>query len=171
MKKFNPVQGFSHPDATSASWPECLGAWLYQLPQGMQDVIQGAEMVLAQLRVKLEIGQQEDRENPPASRPAKAPSGPRKKGDLSDSREKLVAALTKHHRYAEGGCLELEPIGVNALARLAGTSRATACRFFAQQFRGHKGYRTACRDPGTLGAALRLLNRDFPPHILLRGSP
>ena len=84
-----------------------------------------------------------------------------------DSRLKLISALTKHHQYAEGGCLNLEPIGNNELAKAAGVSPSTASAFFNDKFLGHTNYKALCRDAGKITAALKLLNDEFAPYHLL----
>jgi hypothetical protein len=111
-------------------------------------------------------------EPPDAPAPARTPTPrPKRSTEPGEARAKLIAALTKHHRYADGGCLNLEPIGNNELARLAGVDRATASAFFKQQFGGHGKYKTACADSATLTAALKLLNGEFSPHCLYGGKP
>ena len=84
-----------------------------------------------------------------------------------DGKAKLVAALTKHHQYADGGCLNQEPIGNNELAKAAGVSPSTASAFFNDKFQGHTKYKALCRDAGYLTAALKLLNDEFAPYHLL----
>src|SRR5262249_32651563 len=37
--------------------------------------------------------------------------------ERGEGRAKLIAALTKHHQYANGGCLNLDHIGNNELAK------------------------------------------------------
>jgi hypothetical protein len=91
---------------------------------------------------------------------------PKRSTERGEGREKLIAALTKHHRYADGGCLNTEPINNNELARLAGVDKATASAFFKAKFRGHAKYRAACRDAGRLADALKVLNGEFSPHDL-----
>lgn len=83
----------------------------------------------------------------------------------------LVAVLTKHHKYAEGSCLNLEPVGNNELAKAAGVSASTASGFFQDEFEGHAQYTTLCRDAGKLIAALKLLNGEFAPHHLYGRRP
>lgn len=80
---------------------------------------------------------------------------------------KLIAALTAHHQYVEGGCLNSGPIGCNELARRAGVSAATASAFFTDKFKGYARYKTLCRDTGRLAAAIKLLNDEFAPYHLL----
>lgn len=84
----------------------------------------------------------------------------------SDKYAVLVAALTKHHKYADGGCLSLEPIKARGLADAANVSPATASRFFHDKFHGHANYKTACRS-GRIADCLKLLNGDISPEILI----
>ena len=91
--------------------------------------------------------------------------------ERGEGRAKLISALTKHHKYADGGCLNLEPIGNNALARLAKVSESTASAFFNKEFDGHTKYRAVCRDATRLVPALKLLNQEFPAHILFGRAP
>ncbi len=100
--------------------------------------------------------------------PAPAPAPGRKRStERGEGRAKLIAALTKHHRYADGSCLNQGPIGNNELARAAGVSASTASAFFNDKFQGHTKYKALCRDAGKLAAALKLLNDEFSPHVLL----
>ncbi len=96
---------------------------------------------------------------------------PKRSTERGEARIKLISALTKHHEYADGGCLKLEPIGNNELARLAGVDQATASAFFQQQFKGHGKYKAVCGDVATLIAALKILNGEFSPHLLYGAKP
>src|SRR5262249_5272125 len=98
--------------------------------------------------------------------PTDGPTEPTRKRstERGEGRAKLIAALTKHHQYADGGCLNPEPIGNNELARQAGVSDSTASAFFNNEFEGHTRYKALCRDLGRLVAALKLLNNEFSPH-------
>lgn len=98
---------------------------------------------------------------------AKATKRSTKRGD-GDA--KLVAALTNHHQYADGGCLNQENIGNNELARLADVSESTASAFFNKRFKGHAKYRAVCRDKQLLISALKLLNQDYSPWLLFEGA-
>jgi hypothetical protein len=96
--------------------------------------------------------------------------------ERGEGRAKLIGALTKHHKYADGSCLNLEPIGNNELARLAEVSESTASAFFNTEFNqgetgGHTVYRALCRDPGRLADSLKLLNGEFSPHHLYGRTP
>jgi hypothetical protein len=76
----------------------------------------------------------------------------------------LVAALTKHHRYADSGYPNREPIGNNELARQAGASPATAKRFFDKWFKGYARYRAIClRDISRLIDTIKAMNGEFVP--------
>lgn len=96
---------------------------------------------------------------------------PKRSTERGEARAKLIAALTKHHQYADDGCLNGEPIGNNELARLAKVDRATASAFFKQEFKGHGKYRAACADSVRLVAALKLLNGEYAPHLLYGSKP
>jgi hypothetical protein len=95
-----------------------------------------------------------------------AEPGKKRSTERGEGRAKLIAALTKHHRYADGGCLNQEPVGNNELARAVGVSTSTASDFFRDEFEGHAKYKALCRDSGRLVAALKLLNNEFAPHNL-----
>jgi|GEM_PF-1604648 hypothetical protein len=88
-----------------------------------------------------------------------------------DGREKLISALTKHHKYADGSCLNQEPIGNNELAKLANVSKSTASEFFRKAFGGTEKYRAACSKLDLLIPALKLLNNEFSPHLLFGDNP
>jgi hypothetical protein len=88
-----------------------------------------------------------------------------------EARVKIIAALTLHHKYRDGSCLNQAPIGVNELAKKTGVSKSTASSFFKDRFGGHVKYRAACRDKMKLIAALRLLNDEFPPKHLFGRTP
>ncbi len=88
-----------------------------------------------------------------------------------EGRTKLIAALTKHHQYANGGCLNLEPIGNNELARMADVSISTASEFFTKEFKGYTKYRASCGNASGLVAAIKLLNQEFSPHYLFGTKP
>ena len=53
----------------------------------------------------------------------------------------MIAALTQHHQYADSGCLNFEPIGVNEFARQATVSSSSASGFFKGKFGGHTKYK------------------------------
>jgi hypothetical protein len=91
--------------------------------------------------------------------------------ERGEGRAKLIAALTKHHKYADNGALNLEPIGNNVLARLAEVSESTASAFFGKEFGGHAKYRATCANAAQLVAALKLLNQEFSPHHLFGANP
>src|SRR5262249_42254295 len=105
--------------------------------------------------------------------PTDGPTEPTRKRstERGEGRAKLIAALTKHHQYADGGCLNLEPIGNNELARQADVSESTASAFFNDKFLGHTKYRTVCRDAGNLADSLKALNGEFSPHHLYGRRP
>jgi hypothetical protein len=111
---------------------------------------------------------------PNAAEPWTVASPPRKakrSTERGEGRIKLIAALTMHHQYGAGGCLNREPVGNNELARLAEVSESTASAFFHKQFGGHTQYRAMCAEATRLVAALKLLNQEFSPHHLFGAKP
>lgn len=88
-----------------------------------------------------------------------------------EARAKIVAVLTDHHQYADGSCLNQEPIGNNELARKAVVAKSTAKSFFDNAFRGHSKYVAGCRNLPGLIASLKLLNDEFSPHLLFGSTP
>ncbi|MEX0979296.1 MAG: hypothetical protein WDZ48_10610, partial [Pirellulales bacterium] len=130
------------------------------------------------IKVKLAADVQAERENGRSKSPSTAPEPTKSKRstERGEGRAKLIAALTKHHKYADGSCLNLESIGNNELARLAGVSESTASAFFNNEFnqgesRGYATYRVICRDPSRLADSLKVLNGEFSPHHLYGRTP
>lgn len=105
------------------------------------------------------------------AKPSTAPPKRKRSTERGEGRAKLIASLTNHHKYADGSCLNLEPIGNNELARLAKVRESTASAFFKQQFKGHGKYKVICADAAKLAAALKLLNGEFSPHHLYGAIP
>ena len=95
----------------------------------------------------------------------------KKSTDRGDGRTKLIAALVKHHQYADNCCLNTAPIGNNELATAAGVSTSTASEFFSDKFEGHSKYKAVCRQRDRLLSALMLLNDDYSPHHLYGSRP
>jgi hypothetical protein len=95
---------------------------------------------------------------------------PKRSTARGEGRAKLVSALTAHHQYANNGCLNLEPVGNNELARQADVSPSTAKAFFDDGFKGHKKYKVLCRDARGLVLALKMLNDELSPYHLLGES-
>jgi len=100
---------------------------------------------------------------------------PKRSTEPGEGRTKIIAALSKHHNYAHDSCLNLEPIGVGVLARLAGVGKATCSRFFNAEFNngeksGHAKYRRACGDKDILLHSLKLLRQEVRPSILFNTS-
>lgn len=97
---------------------------------------------------------------------------PKQRNAPGEARNKLIAALTLHHKYSVDSCLCQNPITINALARLAGISPSTAFAFFETVFQGHENYIHACQDTRRLIGVLKLLNDEFiPRESLKRGRP
>lgn len=105
------------------------------------------------------------------SRRSVSPRKQKRSTERGEGRVKLIAALTQHHNYADNGCLNLEPIGNNELARLARVDKATASAFFKRDFKGHGKYKAACADATSLLTALKLLNGEFAPYQLYCSKP
>lgn len=95
---------------------------------------------------------------------------PKRSTARGEGKVKLIAALTKHHQYADGSCLNLEPIGSNQLAQMAEVADSTASDFFRKQFGGHSSYRAQCHEKSKIVGALKLLNQEFTPHGLSRSA-
>lgn len=95
--------------------------------------------------------------------------GEKRSTERGEGRAKLIAALSKHHRYDDGSP-NMNPINNNELARLAKVDKATASAFFRKQFGGHGEYKTMCRDSARLAASLKHLNGDYTPAILFGGK-
>ena len=95
-----------------------------------------------------------------------SPSGrkPKRSTTSGEARIKLIAALTAHHEYEDGGCLNWEPIGCRQLADLADVSEASSSRFFMAEFGGHSKYKATCARGagGRLIDKLRNLNGESP---------
>jgi len=113
---------------------------------------------------------------PPGGTTASGTGKHKRSTGKGEARVKLIAALTKYHQYADGGCLNLEPIGNNELARLADVSKSRTSEFFCNEFnKGNKGgrakYRVICRDAGRLADSLKALNGEFSPHDLYGRRP
>jgi hypothetical protein len=114
---------------------------------------------------------------PPAEQGSELAKRPKRSTERGEGRAKLIAALTLHHRYADGSCFNSEPIGNNELARRAEVSTSTAKGFFDEEFggrereKGHAKYKIVCRDVGRLVDSLKALNGEFSPHDLYGRRP
>jgi hypothetical protein len=97
--------------------------------------------------------------------PAAANGVPKQRNTMKCNNQiKLIAALTQHHQYADGSCLNAEPIGNNELARQAEVGRATANRFFDKWFGGHAVYCGICRrNTRKLVDTIKAMNGEFVP--------
>ena len=94
---------------------------------------------------------------------------PKRSTERGEAEAKLIAALTKHHQYAEGGCMKWDPIGSNVLAEKAKVGKGSANRFFNKWFGsakeakdGYRNYRIACNGKDKLIAILKSMNGDMP---------
>lgn len=96
-----------------------------------------------------------------ASPPPKTPVKPKKSTVKGEGQAKLIAALAKHHKYADGECLNMKPIGNNQLAEMADVARSTVHGFFKKQFGSLSEYRATCaRNPSGLAMKIGVLNGD-----------
>lgn len=87
-----------------------------------------------------------------------------------EARTKLISALTLHHKYEDGGCLNFDPIENNKLAHLASVDKGSASKFFAKEFGGHSEYKRGCRNKG-IADELKRLNGDFATDLLYGSEP
>jgi hypothetical protein len=92
-----------------------------------------------------------------------APRCSKRSTERGEGRSKLIAGLTKHHKYADRSCLNQEPIGNNELARQVGVSKSTASEFFKVEFKGYGKYQAICRNSLSLAFSLKALNDEFKP--------
>jgi hypothetical protein len=89
------------------------------------------------------------------------------------ARERIIAAFTLHHQYADGGCLNWEPIDARELQRKAGLTSATSVsRFFKDEFLSHDSYKRACvkNQQGVLTVLMKL-NNELPTSRLFARTP
>ena len=81
---------------------------------------------------------------------------------LAASAVKIMAALRLHHRSGHAGELNLEPVGRNELARLAGVGNSSVDRFWEARG-GSECYERLCLEGGwKLEGFLEKLDRPFP---------
>jgi hypothetical protein len=82
--------------------------------------------------------------------------------ERGEARSKIIAALTEHHRYADGSSLNQQPIGVNELSANHSVSKSSVSRFFKKEFGSHSKYRNVyCTDTRRLVAGLKKLNGEY----------
>jgi len=89
-----------------------------------------------------------------------------------EARLKMVAALTTHHKYADGSVLNTDPISTRELARIAGVALGSVTNFMNREFNkgqkdGRKRYEAICDCPQLLAVALRALNGELAPYNLI----
>lgn len=137
----------------------------FRLSARYQEIVKSLKLLAGQwdcMASQLQVGDARKAGEPEAPDPA-----PKRSTERGEGRVKLIAALTQHHQYADGGCLNFLPIGSNELARKAAVSASTASAFFNDKFQGHTKYKALCWDADKLKAALKLLNDEFAPYHLL----
>jgi hypothetical protein len=89
-----------------------------------------------------------------------------------DAREKLISALSLHHKYNGDGCLNWEPVGNNPLAEAAHVAKSSASAFFKKYFGGHRQYEASCRrNTQKVLWVLKSLNVDFTVDDTYYDSP
>jgi len=89
-------------------------------------------------------------------------AGKAKPVKLAASAIKIMAALRLHHRSSRAGELNLEPVGRNELARLAGVGNSSVDRFWEARG-GSESYERLCLEGGwKLEGFLEKLDRPFP---------
>jgi hypothetical protein len=87
--------------------------------------------------------------------------------ELTAKQLKIIAALTKHHKYEGDKCENLESIGVRELGRAAEVSPATVSKFFKDFFGEHAVYDATCKHrPPQLVQRLKVLNGEQSSAIL-----
>jgi hypothetical protein len=84
---------------------------------------------------------------------------------------KWIAALTTHHKYSIGTCLNWAPFGNNGLAEEAKISKSRSSEFFKKVFGSHAKYRACCRGKDGLVRRLKQLNGDYSPDDLYGDRP
>jgi hypothetical protein len=94
---------------------------------------------------------------------------PKKSTQRGDAQVKIITALSEHHKYESGSCLNQDPIGVGELARRAKVAKSTASVFFQKQFEEHSRYKRVCRDAGDLADSLKQLRGEVTAHEHLYG--
>ena len=82
----------------------------------------------------------------------------------NEASEKLKTALCSHHGFDGVSCTNFEPIGSNALCRLAGgLGKASGSRFFTEEFGELPRYKAACANNADLIFRLKLLRGEVKP--------
>jgi hypothetical protein len=84
---------------------------------------------------------------------------------------RLIAALSKHHGYADRSVLNTEPIGIRELARLAKCDAKTAGNFIRRKFRDRHGYARTCRHTPSLAGSLAMMNSELAPRDVFGRAP
>ena len=118
--------------------------------------------------------------DPKSSDSAKTPGGGKSHGkkvvkqkrstQKGEADAKLIAALTRWHKYKNGHCNKMDPVGNNELARLADVSIGSATNFFKRHFECHKKYKIQCQNK-SIPKAMEILNSEIRPSILNTSIP
>jgi hypothetical protein len=147
-----------------SQWYDSFVEWSYLLP--LDNAIQELKQWDARLSTNGEtIAMVAQRREEHAETTKKVKS--KRSTQPGEAREKLIAALCSHHGFDGDSCSNYDPIGSNALYRLACVAKATSSEFFTRVFGGLEKYKSACGDKTTLITSLKLLRGDvLPKHLL-----
>jgi len=123
-------------------------------------------------RQAIEVGLRNEHEREASdNEEAKRKKKSKRSTESGEAREKLIAALTLHHKYENGSCLNWEPVGCNQLAELAKVSGSTASEFFAKKFKGWGEYKRFCQNEVKILGSLAQLNGEMTPAVLFNRLP
>jgi hypothetical protein len=92
---------------------------------------------------------------------------PRRNTTPGAADKRILAKLCEHHKYSNGGCLVMEPIVANELARRAGVAGGSVNAFWKRKYkrRGSNGdyesYRRSCGN-NTIPSMLAIWNGEAP---------
>lgn len=149
------------------------GAWLEEIKAAVDSLIDWCTLGI------VAAGTEQTADCPPpqvlaesaSESPVAASRRQKRSTTRGDAREKIIGALTKHHEFADGSCMNQDPIGCNVLAKTAQVSSSTASDFIKKQFGSHTKYIAICSDLGALIVALKLLNQEYTPALLYGAVP
>ena len=102
---------------------------------------------------------------------ATAPKKPKRSTTKGAARTKIISAITLHHQYANGGCQNFDPIGVNKLANCTDVSPSSVSAFLKKEFGGYDHYRAACNNSQRLAKKLKSLNQEYCSDPTYGGNP
>jgi hypothetical protein len=127
---------------------------------------------MARAAIEAQADQEQERGPAHVQSTKRRATHPKRSTERGEGRKKIIAAVTLHHQYRDGGCGDTAPISVRSLATKADVSPDTASAFFKKEFGDHAKYRAACRrNPASVATWLKLLNADYSPHPLFGSIP